>query len=120
MKIKLSKSQWEEAGKKAGWVKIAETPSSQCLACGFPFDIEKHKKDGIVTCPKCKKQFQLGGEAKAYKYGKEESQKWWSSLSINEMKALTRKYYPDPHITWSFVNQTPPIIEDIYQKENKH
>ena len=24
MKIKLSKSQWEEAGKKAGWVKIAQ------------------------------------------------------------------------------------------------
>jgi hypothetical protein len=72
MKIKLSKSQWEGIGKKAGWM-----PDE-----------------------------------------KEESQKWWGSLSINEMKALTRKYYTDPHITWSFVNQTPSLVEDIYQKEN--
>jgi hypothetical protein len=50
--------------------------------------------------------------------GREESQKWWASLSVNEMKEMTRKYYPDPHITWSFVNQTPSLVEDIYQKEN--
>jgi len=74
MKIKLSKNQWEEMGKKAGW--LVNTPL------------------------------------------REESQKWWGSLSINEMKALTRKYYPNPHITWSFINQTPGLVEDIYQKEN--
>jgi hypothetical protein len=78
MKIKISKNQWEEMGKKAGWVK-------ECLA------------------------------------EKEEFQKWWSSLSINQMKELTRKYYSDPHSTWSFINETPGLIEDIYQKENnKH
>lgn len=27
MKIKLSKSQWEEAGKKAGWIRKAQTPN---------------------------------------------------------------------------------------------
>jgi len=31
MKIKLSKRQWEEAGRKAGWIKVAEqdTPTSE-------------------------------------------------------------------------------------------
>jgi len=72
MKIKISKSQWEGIGKRAGWL--------------MP--------------------------------GQEESQKWWSALSINEMKALTRKYYPDPHITWSFINDSPSFIDDIYQKEH--
>jgi hypothetical protein len=72
MKIKISKSQWEGIGKKAGW---------------------------------------MGAE-------KEESQKWWGSLSINEMKELTRKYYSDPHITWSFINDSPSFIEDIYKKEH--
>jgi hypothetical protein len=72
MKIKLSKSQWEGIGKKAGWM-LDE---------------------------------------------KEESQKWWSSLSINEMKEMTKKYFPN--VTWSFINDTPGLIDDIYQKENKH
>ena len=47
------------------------------------------------------------------------SQKWWSGLSINQMKELTRKYYPDPHITWSFISDTPGLVEDIYQKESQ-
>ena len=46
------------------------------------------------------------------------SQKWWSSLSINQMKELTRKYHPNPHITWAFISDTPGLVEDIYQKEN--
>ena len=48
---------------------------------------------------------------------KEDAHKWWGSLSINQMKELTRKYFPDPHITWSFIDQTS-FVEDIYKKEN--
>ena len=47
------------------------------------------------------------------------SQKWWGNLSINQMKELTSKYYPDSHITWAFVNDTHGLVEDIYIKENK-
>ena len=43
---------------------------------------------------------------------------WWKNLSINQMKTLTRKYYPNQHITWSFINQTTGLIEDIYSKEH--
>jgi len=66
MKIKLSKSQWEGIGKKAGWMKVAGV-DSQCLECGFGFETERNKKNGIVTCPKCKRQFQQGSEVKVEK-----------------------------------------------------
>jgi len=48
---------------------------------------------------------------------REKSQKWWGSLSINQMKELTKKYYSN--VTWSFVNEEPGLIENIYNKENK-
>ena len=70
MKIKLSKSQWEGIGRKAGWMNN----------------------------------------------GKEESQKWWGSLSINQMKEMAKKYFPN--VSWSFINQMPSLVDDIYQKEN--
>ena len=59
----------------------------------------------------------MGKQAGWINADKEESQKWWGSLSINEMKALTRKYYPDPHISWVFINQSPGLVAEIYQKE---
>ena len=80
MKIKLSKSQWEEAGEKAGWIKAAVNTND-----------EKSLRAMAL--------------------------KWWNSLSINEEKELTRKYYPNPHITWTFICSTPSFIEDIYKKE---
>ena len=36
MKIKLSKSQWEGIGKKAGWIKTAEK-TVVCTYCGNEF-----------------------------------------------------------------------------------
>ena len=39
MKIKLSKSQWEEAGKKAGWMKTA------CSTCPTHNKTDSGKKD---------------------------------------------------------------------------
>jgi len=41
--------------------------------------------------------------------------KWWNDLSINEMKAFTKQYYP--FSDWVMVNQMPSRIEDIYLKE---
>jgi hypothetical protein len=40
---------------------------------------------------------------------------WWRSLSINEMKAYAKKYYPE-HI-WTFVCDTPSLAKEIYEKE---
>ena len=34
MKIKLSKSQWQFIGKKAGWIKTAERDEKYCEVCG--------------------------------------------------------------------------------------
>lgn len=79
MKIKLSKSQWEGIGKKAGWMREEFTDNNSLRS---------------------------------------KSQKWWGGLSINQMKELTRKYFPNPHITWTFVSDTPSFVEDIYQKES--
>ena len=65
MKIKLSKSQWEEVGRKAGWIKISqqkELSREVCKRChGNKFISEKVQnlgtseyRDNIETCPSCK------------------------------------------------------------------
>jgi len=59
MKIKLSKSQWEGIGKKAGWMKKANEDYSDmvrvvppiCPSCG-----ESLNEDDFV-CPSCDKVF---------------------------------------------------------------
>ena len=68
MKIKLSKSQWENIGKKAGWMKISqipqkitELPKKVCPEChGEKFIKEKLKNMGtldynehLIPCPTC-------------------------------------------------------------------
>lgn len=58
MKIKLSKSQWELVGKKAGWMKNS-SKNSVCQKCGFQFNIEETKKGNKATCPKCKTQYEF-------------------------------------------------------------
>ena len=68
MKIKLSKSQWEEAGKKAGWIKTAqEVEDRHCKKCKktmgpLSFDAWKGK-DGI--CDKCSNRSEDKAEPKA-------------------------------------------------------
>lgn len=107
MKITLSKSQWETIGKKAGWedgyykgpLKDGYPPSyfNESGNLEYPWEKNKPSSSGLTD--------------------KEKSQKWWSSLSINQMKALTKKYYTN--VTWAFVSDTPGLVEDIYQKESK-
>jgi hypothetical protein len=46
MKITISKSQWEEMGKKAGWAIDEETV--ECLVCGKPT-----KMTGTKLCDRC-------------------------------------------------------------------
>jgi hypothetical protein len=47
---------------------------------------------------------------------KKKSQVWWASLSINEMKQLSVKYFPS--CSWTMVNVTPSFVLKIYEKEN--
>jgi len=54
---------------------------------------------------------------KDYEGNKSKSRKWWSELSINEMKALTKKYFPEPHMNYSFVNIVPSLVFSIYEQE---
>jgi hypothetical protein len=46
---------------------------------------------------------------------RDKSHTWWRSLSINEMNALAKKYYPD--VSGPFVSQTPSLVYNIYQNE---
>jgi DNA-directed RNA polymerase subunit RPC12/RpoP len=54
MEIKLSKSKWEELGKKAGWIKQSED-SWTCRECGESNDSEKWTNEtGVFKgCPNC-------------------------------------------------------------------
>lgn len=63
MKIKLSKSQWNDIGKKAGWLKTAQNEyPKKCPKCnGNKFISEKIKnlgtqeyRDNTETCDFCK------------------------------------------------------------------
>lgn len=70
MKITLSKRQWEEVGKRAGWIKTAEFPDldfdlgekTLCKECkGRKFIIERIQalgtgewRDSTTVCPLCK------------------------------------------------------------------
>ena len=103
MKIKLSRSQWEGIGKKAGWMKKAVINDDGMADGGTPYTDEEMD---LMEEP-----------ANNDNSLRAKSQKWWGSLSINEMKELTRKHHPNPHVTWSFINQTPSLVEDIYMKE---
>ena len=52
-----------------------------------------------------------------------ESQKvalnWWDdTLSINEMKELTKKYLPE--FSYLYVSQVPHWVEEIYRKEQQN
>jgi len=51
MKLKMSKSQWEEIGKKAGWMKTARE-MAKCHMCG---KLAVTNDDGNDLCdnPKC-------------------------------------------------------------------
>jgi len=42
------------------------------------------------------------------------SHEWWRSLSINEMKKLSKKYYPQ-HI-WTFISDTPSLVRTIHEQ----
>ena len=58
MKIKLSKSQWEQAGEMAGWMKKAATEvNSICQNCGSSKLIKKDKSH--IVCDNCKSEFEL-------------------------------------------------------------
>lgn len=58
MKIKLSKSQWEQVGRKAGWMKKAATEvNSICQNCGSSKLIKKDEKH--IVCDNCKSEFEL-------------------------------------------------------------
>jgi len=48
MKITVSKSQWEEMGKKAGWMKTAESEEIPCSKCG-----KKTKMTETKLCDGC-------------------------------------------------------------------
>lgn len=49
---------------------------------------------------------------------RKEALKWWGdTLSINDMKALTAKYFPV--FSWSYVNQVDSWIEEMYVKEKE-
>ena len=56
MKITISKSQWQEMGKKAGWMKKAnDSDIVECNYCGREFkrdEIHELKK-GLFSCDKC-------------------------------------------------------------------
>lgn len=58
MKIKLSKSQWEGIGKKAGWIMAQKSPASICPACGSQ---NISKKDRRMICRDCKREYELKG-----------------------------------------------------------
>jgi len=62
MKIKLSKSKWEEMGRKAGWLKLAdENVTEECSRCHGSKLITKRIKnlgtleycDSVEICPIC-------------------------------------------------------------------
>lgn len=63
MKIKLSKTQWEAVGKKAGWMKTAlrtlgptEWDCPQCMKQGHPIKVQKldgTTMDADCQCPAC-------------------------------------------------------------------
>lgn len=136
MKITISKSQWEEMGRKAGWMKTAnsdavryrdgnrilEISCQNVLDSNLRYDATIYDEDGAVESATIDLTLQeIGIWAKEHNFDfspKNEALKWWGSLSINEMKELTKKYYSNSHITWSYINQTPSLIEEIYQKEN--
>jgi len=55
MKIKLSKSRWEEAGKKAGWIKEAVIPGDGYADGGEPYtdeEMDLMEKQENVIAPK--------------------------------------------------------------------
>ena len=63
--IKLSKTQWEDAGKKAGWIKEAQTEVTQkkeCHRCHGKGSVETKLKNlgtleydsHTIVCPMCK------------------------------------------------------------------
>jgi len=49
---------------------------------------------------------------------KHNAQTWWASLSINEMKELSKKYFPSFH--WTTVNILPSFVLEIYEKEHPY
>jgi Zn finger protein HypA/HybF involved in hydrogenase expression len=54
MKIKLSKKQWEDMGRRAGWMKTASR-KCQCKECEKTFDEEEcMSESGVLKgCPEC-------------------------------------------------------------------
>jgi len=58
MKITLSKSQWEDAGRKAGWITAQKSNTSICPGCGSK---NIYMKDGRGVCPDCKREYELKG-----------------------------------------------------------
>ena len=59
MKIKLSKSQWEFMGRKAGWMKTAQiiiekTVPMLCFQHGGSEACEESNKKFGFICPKCR------------------------------------------------------------------
>jgi len=63
MKIKLSKSQWEMMGKKAGWMKTAISDweydsAKHCSnsSCGLTLKDDIEEVDGKPYCPSCAKK----------------------------------------------------------------
>lgn len=48
---------------------------------------------------------------------KELSRAWWRSLSINEMKAFVKKYFPAFETNWNLVGQMSGFLFSIYEQE---
>jgi len=64
MKITISKSQWEEAGNKAGWTKEPKKISNCCGAEDRLISEDGPSYSDIGVCPKCKEHcaFETAGK----------------------------------------------------------
>ena len=56
MKIKLSKSKWEEVGKKAGWLKLSKTSETNELKITPVIKKTRITKSEYDVCPHCERE----------------------------------------------------------------
>lgn len=139
MKIKLSKSQWEGIGKKAGWMKRAmlthvlnrimergdEGLSVELMDREELQDAKQYEKAGVLI----KKKDQMGIDRyfdnKEHKPDFEKSKKYMKDLiktPLNEDSIYKRRFvkvtFNDGDVVQTSINGTKKEIEDYYMKQD--
>lgn len=111
MKIKLSKTKWEEMGKKAGWIKMSEKgyhiyndTDNPCPNCGnSDHFILNPSMPTIQECTKCKHQWNPDNVKKSDSY-------------ISKRRSVKVTFSDGDHLeTW--INGTVPEILKYYMPE---